>query len=253
MGPFVYGFTFGNRWRRGGSIYEIVPQLLKDIAKLTGSCTSANDGTLAAFWKCINPTPISCPLPLSSVVKTTVIQATHHEEVPNTATVPGEKTGVETPGRPQQENQQSPPATGEQPHVPEPAPATESPSISSSSSSVDAAASAAVPALSKDQTITVDETAGHSSRSQASGPSGANSTATCSTRESCPDHTQYGSSEGATGSAQSTHNANADVNNTQSTITIGGAAGGAAVLGGGCAALYFLNVGGIKTLITGVP
>ncbi|GIX60711.1 secreted antigen 1 [Babesia caballi] len=38
-----------------------------------------------------------------------------------------------------------------------------------------------------------------------------------------------------------------------STITIGGAAGGVAVLGGGGAALYFLNVGGIKTLITGVP
>ncbi|GIX61063.1 secreted antigen 1 [Babesia caballi] len=38
-----------------------------------------------------------------------------------------------------------------------------------------------------------------------------------------------------------------------STITIGGAAGGAALLGGGCAALYFLNVDGIKTLITGVP
>ncbi|GIX65965.1 ribosome-binding protein 1, putative [Babesia caballi] len=43
------------------------------------------------------------------------------------------------------------------------------------------------------------------------------------------------------------------VNSTQSTITIGGATGGVAVLGGGCAALYFLNVGGIKTLITGVP
>ncbi|GIX60755.1 ribosome binding protein [Babesia caballi] len=38
-----------------------------------------------------------------------------------------------------------------------------------------------------------------------------------------------------------------------STVTIGGAAGGAALLGGGGAALYFLNVGGIKTLITGVP
>ncbi|GIX60998.1 secreted antigen 1 [Babesia caballi] len=38
-----------------------------------------------------------------------------------------------------------------------------------------------------------------------------------------------------------------------STITIGSAAGGVAVLGGGSAALYFLNVGGIKTLITGVP
>ncbi|GIX60639.1 secreted antigen 1 [Babesia caballi] len=38
-----------------------------------------------------------------------------------------------------------------------------------------------------------------------------------------------------------------------STVTIGSAAGGVALLGGGGAALYFLNVGGIKTLITGVP
>ncbi|GIX63237.1 ryanodine receptor-like [Babesia caballi] len=35
------------------------------------------------------------------------------------------------------------------------------------------------------------------------------------------------------------------------TATIGGAAGGVAVLGGGAAALYLFNVGGIKTLITG--
>ncbi|GIX60720.1 uncharacterized protein BcabD6B2_01550 [Babesia caballi] len=38
-----------------------------------------------------------------------------------------------------------------------------------------------------------------------------------------------------------------------STVTIGSAAGGVALLGGGGAALYFLKVGGIKTLITGVP
>ncbi|GIX60648.1 secreted antigen 1 [Babesia caballi] len=44
-----------------------------------------------------------------------------------------------------------------------------------------------------------------------------------------------------------------DSNGDTSTITIGSAAGGVAVLGGGGAALYFLNVGGIKTLITGVP
>ncbi|GIX61163.1 variant erythrocyte surface antigen-1 family protein [Babesia caballi] len=41
--------------------------------------------------------------------------------------------------------------------------------------------------------------------------------------------------------------------NGDSTVTIGSAAGGVALLGGGGAALYFLNVGGIKTLITGVP
>ncbi|GIX61764.1 variant erythrocyte surface antigen-1 family protein [Babesia caballi] len=41
--------------------------------------------------------------------------------------------------------------------------------------------------------------------------------------------------------------------NGDSTVTIGSAAGGVALLGGGSAAFYFLNVGGIKTLITGVP
>ncbi|GIX60914.1 secreted antigen 1 [Babesia caballi] len=40
---------------------------------------------------------------------------------------------------------------------------------------------------------------------------------------------------------------------SDSTITIGSAGGGVALLGGGGAALYFLKVGGIKTLITGVP
>ncbi|GIX63436.1 variant erythrocyte surface antigen-1 family protein [Babesia caballi] len=41
--------------------------------------------------------------------------------------------------------------------------------------------------------------------------------------------------------------------NGGSTVTVGSATGGVALLGGGGAALYFLNVGGIKTLITGVP
>ncbi|GIX66182.1 secreted antigen 1 [Babesia caballi] len=61
--------------------------------------------------------------------------------------------------------------------------------------------------------------------------------------------THPGSSSGVSHSAQG-GGITVDDN---STITIGGATGGAAVLGGGCAALYFLNVGGIKTLITGVP
>ncbi|GIX61818.1 secreted antigen 1 [Babesia caballi] len=38
-----------------------------------------------------------------------------------------------------------------------------------------------------------------------------------------------------------------------STLTIGGAAGGVALFAGGGVALYFLNIGGIKTLITGIP
>ncbi|GIX61038.1 secreted antigen 1 [Babesia caballi] len=56
--------------------------------------------------------------------------------------------------------------------------------------------------------------------------------------------------EGPRGAA---HASSGETASDSSTITMGSAAGGVAVLGGGGAALYFLNVGGIKTLITGVP
>ncbi|GIX61040.1 secreted antigen 1 [Babesia caballi] len=60
-------------------------------------------------------------------------------------------------------------------------------------------------------------------------------------------------SSGVTGEPDVVGSGTSDSNGDNSTITIGSAAGGVAVLGGGGAALYFLNVGGIKTLITGVP
>ncbi|GIX66176.1 secreted antigen 1 [Babesia caballi] len=253
VGPFTYGFIYGKKWSTVLDRTNVMPNLPVEISKLIGNGEPSTEGTLCALWQCLDPEKYTWPF-TSADAETTMSSPPQPGEG---ASVPEAVT--EASSAPVETLEQgatvlpTSPASGKEGHAAEPAATKQSPSVSSSSSSVDAAASAAVPALSKDQTITVDETAGHSSRSQASGPSGANSTATCSTRESCPDHTQYGSSEGATGSAQSTHNANADVNNTQSTITIGGAAGGAAVLGGGCAALYFLNVGGIKTLITGVP
>ncbi|GIX66184.1 secreted antigen 1 [Babesia caballi] len=251
VGPFVYGFTFGNRWRRGGSIYEIGPQLVNDIAKLTGKCTSVDDGTLVALWKCLHPTSSNCPVQSASVVSTTVIHETRNEETPSTAASPAAEKRVEPQRQPTQENHQSPPATGEQTHVPEPAPATQSPYASPSSSSEETGASAGVPSSPKDQTANGPETSADSTPSQKEGVS-----KSCSygrTVGSCDRHDHAASSDGSTGSSAITDDANTDVNNTQSTITIGGAAGGAAVLGGGCAALYFLNVGGIKTLITGVP
>ncbi|GIX60651.1 secreted antigen 1 [Babesia caballi] len=64
--------------------------------------------------------------------------------------------------------------------------------------------------------------------------------------------TQTGSSGGTNKSTNGDSITN-DKGSDTSTITIGSAAGGVALLGGGGAALYFLNVGGIKTLITGVP
>ncbi|GIX60721.1 secreted antigen 1 [Babesia caballi] len=58
---------------------------------------------------------------------------------------------------------------------------------------------------------------------------------------------------GSSGAPHESDNAGSVTDGDSSTITIGGAAGGVALLGGVGAALYFLNVGGIKTLITGVP
>ncbi|GIX60913.1 secreted antigen 1 [Babesia caballi] len=62
-----------------------------------------------------------------------------------------------------------------------------------------------------------------------------------------PTLTHPGSSGGV---SRSSHGSSVTAGDN-STITIGSATGGVALLGGGGAALYFLNVGGIKTLITG--
>ncbi|GIX66190.1 secreted antigen 1 [Babesia caballi] len=243
VGPFVYGFTYGRRWSRGGSIYEIGPQLVKDIAKLTGSCTSANDGTLAAFWKCLYPTSITCPVPSSTSESPTV---NHNNESPSrTVAITTKEKKVEVVSESQ--GQSSPPTPTAEPV------ASAYSTSSGAETSADSSATSGASIKHNEQTTHTSNSDDHGTRFQEGGPSGANSSPSCSTGESCPDHTQYGSSEGSSGTEVGTRMGDHRVNNAQSTITIGGATGGAAVLGGGCAALYFLNVGGIKTLITGVP
>ncbi|GIX60630.1 secreted antigen 1 [Babesia caballi] len=68
--------------------------------------------------------------------------------------------------------------------------------------------------------------------------------------ENSTEHTGQETVDGPTGAPQAAYESSVS---SDSTVTIGSAAGGVALLGGGGAALYFLNVGGIKTLITGVP
>ncbi|GIX66246.1 secreted antigen 1 [Babesia caballi] len=250
VGPFAYGFIFGRAWRRDGNyVYSVRSKLKTFIAKVTGECTSSNNDTLVALWKCFNHTSSSCPVP--SLTSESHARNIEGGTAPTTSAVPAEENTATTPGQLHQEMQQPSQTSGGKSGVMGPPAPTQSHSVSSSSSGAEtsAASSASQPA---EHTPNGPETSGSSSRSQAGGPSGANSSAICS-REPCPDHTQYGRSEGSSGTEVDSRMADQSITNAQSTITIGGATGGAAVIGGGCAALYYLNVGGIKTLITGVP
>ncbi|GIX60623.1 secreted antigen 1 [Babesia caballi] len=71
--------------------------------------------------------------------------------------------------------------------------------------------------------------------------------------ENINNSTEHTGQESGESQSEATHATSEASVSSGSTVTIGSAAGGAALLGGGGAALYFLNVGGIKTLITGVP
>ncbi|GIX66244.1 secreted antigen 1 [Babesia caballi] len=246
-GPFAYGFTFGNAWNPGErGVYESLKKLPGEITAVIGDCKSPTDGSLFALWKCLDPQNYNCPFPPST---------SELQPMPKSGqaagAAPAKDKKIEITGQTKQ-IQQPPLPSGEAGPAAGPT-AVQAAYVASTSSGADPGAGVGASSQPTEAPTSASNSGDHGSRSQAGGPSGANSTATCSTRESFPDHTQYGSSEGSTGSAQSTHNANTDVTNSQSTITIGDATGGAAVLGGGCAALYFLNVGGIKTLITGVP
>ncbi|GIX66192.1 secreted antigen 1 [Babesia caballi] len=257
VGPFAYGFMFGRALRRGHvDLYDIRTKIKNAVTTLIAECRSSKKETLVALWQCLNASSSNCSLAPSSVIPTTVIHRAQHEEASSTAVAPTEEKIVGTQRQSTQENHPSPPVSGEQPHVPEPDPATESPSISSSSSGAEPSATtrdtdSGVDRLTE-QTTHVTNTSRPNSGSKTLGPSGAISSPSCSSGVSCGDHSHDGASGGSSSSTTRIVN-DANVNNTQSTITIGGATGGAAVLGGGCAALYFLNVGGIKTLITGVP
>ncbi|GIX66178.1 secreted antigen 1 [Babesia caballi] len=251
-GPFSYGFMFGITWNSGP--YTGQQKLSEIIPKLTGSLEL--NGSLCDLLQCLDP---------------------------------GVKVNSnETP----QQVAPSAEATGDERHTAETS-GTEAASVVASgmvASSVMSAGRFVPSASAEDQTersnshgdghgVTsnpveflrtkdeIDEKVQHSTTAQ--GITGENETRlTHSTSETSvhntgnenvgvipspqamPGHTGTPdeSIESGYSDAQTSNNGG-----DNSTITIGGATGGAAVLGGGCAALYFLNVGGIKTLITGVP
>ncbi|GIX62818.1 secreted antigen 1 [Babesia caballi] len=251
VGPFAYGFMFGPRWRRNQpSVYEALPKLKTIIAKLTGECASMNDGTIVALLKCLNPTSSNCTGP-SYTSSPTV----NHDSgsTSGTVAITAEENKTETPEQIHQEAHPPVRTPDKGARAAEPAAATQSQSNFSTAFSSESSAASIVssPAESR-QTTPVSDTSGNISGSQEAGLSGTIYSASCSAGESCPDNGEAGSTGGINDSGPESRKAD-DVTNAQSTITIGGATGGVAVIGGGCAALYFLNVGGIKTLITGVP
>ncbi|GIX66242.1 ribosome-binding protein 1 [Babesia caballi] len=247
-GPFAYGFMFGGAWgNRENEVYESVGKLPMDVASLIGNSESSTEATLSSLWKCIDPDKYKWPVP-SAAAEPTIGTITQ----PSGDAPAQSSEKVETVSKSQSVQVSAEAAPTSLGQYSEPYRATQSPSISSSSSGADPSASGAStqPA---EHTTPASDTSDRSTGSHDSSASGNTAFSRCLSEDSCPHQSHNGAAEGSTGSSASTDDANTDVTNSQSTITIGGATGGAAVLGGGCAALYFLNVGGIKTLITGVP
>ncbi|GIX62812.1 ribosome-binding protein 1 [Babesia caballi] len=241
VGPFAYGFMFGNPWRRNGTnMYQYRSRVKTFATKLIGECESPKNGTIVALWKCLNSTYTSCPLPSSTSESPTV---NHNSETPSiTVPITTEEKQVEVLSESQGQSSPSPPTLTAEPVA----------SAYSISSGPEPSGASSVPAQSNEQTSSTSDTSGHSSDPHDSGHSGTTTSLhSCPPADACSEIHEGGSTGVVNTSSPESHHAD-DVTNAQSTITIGGATGGVAVLGGGCAALYFLNVGGIKTLITGV-
>ncbi|GIX66195.1 secreted antigen 1 [Babesia caballi] len=258
VGPFVYGYIFGGAWRIGeGDVYDLMPRISKEIAKLIGDCTSETEGTLFALLKCLDLEKYNTLCQLLESQSTIASQQTKGTETLSAGALAKEQTETHQ----ELQLQQTEPVQST--HAASPSPfdlngretgptAVQAPYVASTSSGAEPVAALGDFTQRNDRATPVSDTSSHSSGGQEAAPSGTISSASCSAGESCPGESHDGTSGGPSSSTTRIVN-DANVNNTQSTITIGGATGGAAVLGGGCAALYFLNVGGIKTLITGVP
>ncbi|GIX65967.1 secreted antigen 1 [Babesia caballi] len=247
VGPFTYGFIYGKKWSTALDRTNVMPNLPVDISKLIGNGEPSTEGTLCALWQCLDPEKYTCPF-TSADAETTM----------SSPPQPGEGASAQSPEKVESRKQ----SAGEQ--VPAEATAPQGQSLeptaaaSSSSSGSELSASISVPASSasthhSDATTPASNSGDHSSVSQEGGHSSTTPSPGCSSADGCPEQSHDGTSEASTGSPPSVGDNDHSATNAQSAITIGGATGGAAVLGGGCAALFYFNVGGLKTLITGVP
>ncbi|GIX62820.1 secreted antigen 1 [Babesia caballi] len=252
VGPFTYGFVFSTAWSTESNLMDLMPNIHGSVSTLIGDDEPSTEGTLSSLWKCIDPGQYKRPI-TSEEAKPTIKTITQQS---GGAPAPEAATEVSNVAKKEVQVKTVPPiltTSGEEGRTTEPAAATQSPSVSSSSSGSELSGASGSSTQHNEHTTPASDTSSHSTGSQVNSPSGTTSSASCPPADACSENHEGGSTGVVITSSPESHHADAGSKNTQSTITIGGATGGVAVLGGGCAALYFLNVGGIKTLITGVP
>ncbi|GIX60650.1 secreted antigen 1 [Babesia caballi] len=258
-GPFVYGFLFGEVWASGS--YTAQSKLHSVITQLTDQA----NGSLTSLLKCINPEAETIvnneqpqqETPAAEAVGAAANHAATSKHVSGSVAVSGMAALGVMPGGGFVTSDEH--VTGNMPqeqHTLSPSSAEEPRGFSST---VGSNASEGVQ-NSTDHPSTGDQGGG---KTQGHG-------APYSIREPGYDHTsalmtethrgevasrtnQNNNNSASSGAPNESDNIGTVTAGDNSTVTIGSAAGGVALLGGGGAALYFLNVGGIKTLITGVP
>ncbi|GIX66099.1 secreted antigen 1 [Babesia caballi] len=253
-GPFAYGCMFGVIWGdRNWHFYDIRDQLQKSLAAMTAlPAESETNGSLQELMKCFDQKWNPIPNRYSDSSR-----YSHADSGGSTAQpLAGKGHGHQQPRTSSAKSRTLSPRgqTGESDSHGEP----KSP-VSVESIRTGEPAETEVPtALCSEDGGREESTAkGHDGPQAESGSGdGKTSDQTTPTQkvlELRPNRStgEPGSSGGFSDSGMVEGESSDD--HSSSTITIGGTSGGVALLGGGCAALYFLNVGGIKTLITGVP
>ncbi|GIX66082.1 EGF-containing fibulin-like extracellular matrix protein 1 [Babesia caballi] len=244
-GPLPYGFFFGGLWKTDGSYYTSNELLPEAIEKLVGS--SSSDGSLLSLLKCLNPR-----------AKIAEYEQSQHETsaaTPSSAAASGMSASSVMPSGGFVASGAADVQTGR--------PDTHS-SGGGGGGGIGVDDGKATHLATKGENaeiVTPRDGEVTATVETQTGAGGGSSHVTSNQRneakisgrtlQSQPMLAQPGSSDGFNDSSQSGAGTPND-GDSGSTITIGGAAGGAALLGGGGAALYFLNVGGIRTLITGV-
>ncbi|GIX62814.1 secreted antigen 1 [Babesia caballi] len=250
VAPFTYGFVFSTAWSKESNLMDLMPNIHSSVFTLIGDDESSTEGTLSSLWKCIDPGQYKRPI-TSEEAKPTIKTITQQS---GGASAPEATTEVSNVAKKEVQVKTVPPilTSGGKGTATEPTAAASSSSSGSKLSASISVPASSVPAQNNEQTSSTSDTSDHRTGSHGGGAS-MTASASCSSADACPKNHEGGSKGVVNTSSPASNHADAGSKNTQSTITIGGATGGVAVLGGGCAALYFLNVGGLKTLITGVP
>ncbi|GIX60992.1 EGF-containing fibulin-like extracellular matrix protein 1 [Babesia caballi] len=253
VGPFLYGFMYGPIWRRGP--YDGRKKLSEVIDKITKHPPS--HGSLWALIKCIDP---GAEISNNEQPKQETPAAEAVGAAANAAAASGSEPGSAAP---------SGITVGTNGHVAVASSASDvqrSHSNGGESGGIDASIGSGgrTNSVGSQGSVTGMSQRGQQSEGAATltGHQGAGAK-NCSGEAGHTEGTHRNDSRSQSqpvlthhGSSVASHESENDGSVTtgdNSTLTIGSTAGGVVLLGGGGAALYFLNVGGIKTLITGVP